>query len=456
VRVVVVGAGIAGLATAFALVRRAGPAVDVVVLEAAERAGGNLRTERLDGFTCEWGPNGFLDSAPDTLALVDALELRDRVLVSADAARRRFLYRRGRLLPLPESPVAFLTSPLLSPGGRLRVLGEPFARARPEGDETIHAFAARRIGVEAADVLIDAMVSGVFGGNARELSLRACFPKMWDMETEHGGLVRAMLARRRSRTPSSGGVGAPAGRLTSFRGGVQELVDRLVDTLDGRVRLGQPVTSLERRGEKGWRVQARGAGTIEAEAVVLAIGTRSTAPLADPIDERLSAALREIPSAPMLVVALGYSLEGLGHTLDGFGFLVPRGEGLRILGALWDSSVYPGRAPEGHGLIRVMLGGAHDPGAIALGDADAIQVARLELQKSMGIESAPVFTRVFRHPVGIPQYTVGHLERLARIDTALSSLPGLFVAGNSYRGIAINSCVSEAGPLADHVLARLS
>jgi protoporphyrinogen/coproporphyrinogen III oxidase len=276
------------------------------------------------------------------------------------------------------------------------------------------------------------------------------------METEHGGLVRAMVARRGRRTSSSGGVGAPTGRLTSFRGGVQDLVDRLVEVLAGRVRLGQPVTALDRRGDAGWRVHTRGDGMIDADAVVLAIGARATAPLVEPLDERLAAALREIPSAPLLVVALGYSLETLGHPLDGFGFLVPRGEGLRMLGALWDSSVYPGRAPEGHALIRVMLGGAHDPGAMALTDADAVETARLELRKAMGLESVPVFTRVFRHPEGIPQYTVGHLGRLVRIDEALESLPGLFLAGNSYRGVAINSCVSEAGPLADRVRTYVS
>ena len=455
-KIAVVGAGIAGLATAFEVIRRGGASIDVAIFEAADRAGGNLRTERLDGYTCEWGPNGFLDSAPETLALVDALGLRDRVLVSTDAARRRFLYRRGRLVALPESPPAFLASPLLSPAGRLRVLAEPFARARPDEDETIHAFASRRIGSEAADVLIDAMVSGVFGGNARELSLRACFPKMWEMETAHGGLVRAMIAKRRSRKASSGGVGAPAGRLTSFHGGVEDLVDGLVRALPGRVRLRQPVTGLSRRHDGGWRLEVPEAGELDADAVVLAIGARQAAPLVRALDSGLSSTLLEIPSAPMVVVALGYELSGLGHPLDGFGFLVPRGEGLRILGALWDSSVYAGRAPEGHGLIRVMLGGAHDAAAIALNDADVLEIARRELRTAMHVDAVPAFTRVFRHPVGIPQYTVGHLARLARIDAALATLPGLFVAGNSYRGVAINSCVTEAGPLADRVLGRSS
>ena len=454
-KVVIAGAGVAGLATAFELVRRGGPGLEVVVLEAADRAGGNLRTEHLEGFLCEWGPNGFLDSAPDTPALVEALGLGPRVVVSADAARRRFLYRAGRLHALPESPFAFLASPLLSPAGRLRVLGEPFAKQRPPGDETIHAFASRRIGREAADILIDAMVSGVFGGNARELSLRACFAKMWEMETEHGGLVRAMIAKRRAGRRSSGGVGAPAGRLTSFAGGVQDLVDALVRALHGRVRMGAAVTAVARDRGHRWEVTLASGETIAADAVVIASGAASTAPLVEPLAPAVAATLREIPSAPMVVVALGYNRARLGHSLDGFGFLVPRGEGLRMLGALWDSSVYPGRAPEGQALVRVMLGGAHDPGAIALDDDAVLSMTREELRTAMGIRADPTFIRIFRHPVGIPQYTVGHLGRLERIEAGLSSLPGLFVAGNSYRGVAINACVAEAGPLADRVVAAI-
>ena len=454
-KIVVVGAGVAGMATAFEILRRGGAGVDVQVLEASDRAGGNLRTEHADGYLCEWGPNGFLDSVPETLALVDALGLRGRILVSADAARRRFLYRHGRLQALPESPLAFFTSQLLSPPGRIRVLGEPFARRRPAGDETIHAFAARRIGREAADVLIDAMVSGVFGGNARELSLRACFPKMWEMETAHGGLVRAMIAKRRTkRGAPSGGVGAPAGRLTSFQGGVQDLVDALVSALGGRVTTGAPVTALGRGADGRWQVRAGDSRVFEADAVVLAAGAASTAPLVEPLGAEAARVLREIPSAPMLVLALGYDRASLGHPLDGFGFLVPRGEGLRILGALWDSSVYPGRAPEGRALLRVMLGGAHDPAAIDLDDEGAVALARGDLKTSMGITVSPVFTRVFRHPAGIPQYTVGHLDRLSRIESALEGHPGLFLAGNSYRGVAINACVAEAGPLASRILGR--
>jgi protoporphyrinogen/coproporphyrinogen III oxidase len=457
-RVAIVGGGIAGLSLAFALEQQAAPGtLAVTVLEAAPRAGGNLRSEQVDGYLCEWGPNGFLDNVPATLALARDLGLERRLLPSHDAARRRFLYRAGRLHQLPEGPVSFFGSPLLSPAGRLRVACEPFARRRPEGDETIHAFAARRIGREAADVLIDAMVSGVFGGNARELSLRACFPKMYEMESAHGGLVRALLARR-GRKAASGPVGSPLGRLTSFVEGIEELPLALLRALGDRVRTGARVEAVERTGRASgawaWRLHLAGAEPAEADHVVFASGAAATGRALALLDPSLASVLGEIPSAPLAVVCLGYATATLEHPLDGFGFLVPRGEAVRALGALWDSSIFAGRAPEGRALVRVMLGGATDPDAVDLDDDALAREAGTALRAAMGVRPDPVFTKVVRHRVGIPQYTRGHLDRLALIERGLAGYPGLWVAGNSYRGVAINACVADAASLAARILGR--
>lgn len=455
-RVAVVGAGIAGLSIAHALLRQGARerGIDVVVLERSSRPGGNIRTDLIDGYLCEWGPNGFLDNAPATLELVDQLGLRDRLHASDDAARRRFLYRRGRMHELPGTPGGFIRTGVLSAAGKLRVAMEPFARRRPDGDETIHAFAARRIGHEAANVLIDAMVSGVFGGNARTLSLRACFPKMWQMETDHGGLVRAFIARRRAgRIRKADGMGSPLGRLTSFRCGTEELVQALAARLGPSLRLSTKVEGISRAGR--YRLTLSGQDPIEADAVVLAGGSDTSATQVAALDAPLAAELRSIPCAPMVVVCLGYRTADLSASLDGFGFLVPRGEGPRLLGALWDSSVYPGRAPAGHALVRVMLGGAHDPSAIGLDDDAAVAVACEGLATVMGERATSCFTKVFRHPLGIPQYTVGHLDRLARIDDRLARHPGLVVAGNAYRGVSINNCVTDAGPMAASVLSHV-
>ncbi len=455
-RVAIVGGGISGLSIAHALAR-AGAAqrgVEIVVLEAAARAGGNIRSERIDGFLCEWGPNGFLDNAPATLDLVRDLGIQDRVHVSDESAGKRFIFRHGRLHQLPGGPGAFLGSGLLSWRGKLRIAGELWAASRPDGDETIHGFAARRIGREAADVLIDAMVSGVFGGDARKLSLRACFPKMWEMETEHGGLFRALIARRRARRSPGGPIGAPMGRLTSFREGTVEIIDALQRGMNGALRLGSPVARITRPDR--YRVQLDGGGdAIEADAVVLAGGAASSAAMVASIDEQLAAGLAGIASAPLVVVCLGFDEARLPRPLDGFGFLVPRGEGQRVLGVLWDSSIYPGRAPHGAVLLRAMLGGGHDPEAIALSDDELVVCVRRALSDTMGIEANPIFVQVFKHPLGIPQYTVGHLDRLARIEAQLAQYPGLVIAGNSYRGVAINNCIAESGPIADRVLAAI-
>jgi oxygen-dependent protoporphyrinogen oxidase len=474
-RVVIVGAGIAGLSVAEALCRHA-EAPGVLVLERNARAGGNIRSEQSDGFLCEAGPNGFLDNAPETLALVDRLGLADRLLVSNDESRRRFVYCQNRLHPVPASPAAFIKSRLLSSRGKLRVLLEPLARGRPDTDETIHAFAARRIGGEAAARLIDPMVSGIFGGDARQLSLKACFPKMAALETRYGGLFRALWAlsreRRRSRHVSPvlaetgrAAMGMPAGRLTSFRGGMEELIAGFVRTLPGRVWTSAPVSSVgdashgdpAGRATAAYHVDVGGIDSIEADAVVLAGPAEVSARLVTALDDRLAQSLCEIPDASLAVVCLGYDRRDLNPACDlnGFGFLVPRSERVRPLGVLWESSIYAGRAPAGAILIRAMVGGATDPNAATFDECDLITIVRHALVQTMGISARPVFTRVFRHRRGIPQYTVGHLERMARIEEGLTRHPGLFVAGSSYRGVSMNACIEDGQKVAASVLAHL-
>ena len=452
--VAIVGGGIAGLSVAHALLAQGAAAqgIAVSVLERAPRPGGHIRTENVDGFLCEWGPNGFLDNSPATLALVRDLGLGAQLQPSDDRARTRFIFRGGRLHPLPGGPVDLIGSRLLSWPAKLRLALEPFARRRPDGDETIHAFASRRIGVEAADVLVDSMVSGVFGGNARELSLRACFPKMWQLETEHGGLVRAMIARRRKQPRRHGeAMGAPLGRLTSFRGGAEDLVRGLLTRLGDVVRTGVDVRGVTRHNGR-YRLDVAGQAPLEADAIVLASGAAPTARMVRGLDAPLADTLDAIPTAGMLVVCLGYAADAIGHPLNGFGYLIPRGEGMRTLGVLWDSSVYPGRAPEGHVLIRAMLGGATDPEVLRLDDAAVLDLVRRELQAAMGIDATPGVVRIIRHITGIPQYTVGHLARLARAEARLANWPGLVLAGNAYRGVSINSCIADAQAVAARVL----
>jgi oxygen-dependent protoporphyrinogen oxidase len=248
-------------------------------------------------------------------------------------------------------------------------------------------------------------------------------------------------------------MGSPLGRLTSFTGGSEDLVRGLVARLGDVVRTGADVRGVTRDGD-GYRIALEGNAPLHADAVVLASGAATTARMLRDLDAPLAGTLDAIPTATMVVACLGFAEASLPAPLDGFGFLVPRSEGVRTLGVLWDSSVYPGRAPEGQVLMRVMLGGATDPDAIRLDDAALTTVVRGDLRRIMGIEAAPTLVRVFRHATGIPQYTVGHLARLAAAEAQLGRWPGLLLAGNAYRGVAINSCIADAAGVATRALAQ--
>jgi len=460
-RIVIAGAGIAGLSIAWAIQRRA-PEVDVVVLERSPRAGGNIRTEHIDGYVCESGPDGFLDNAPATIALVGELGLSSRLLPSNDQARRRYIFRNGRLSEVPTSPGALLKSPLLSPGGKLRLVLEPFATARRDDDESIIDFATRRIGSEAAAVFVDPMVSGVYAGDAAALSLKACFPKMRQIEDDHGGLVRGLIAARRSRKRTDT-PGAPAGHLTSFTGGMSDLIDALTRALGSVVHTSTAVTSIgrnlavslspNRSPGRAYRVSTS-QGTLDADAVVLSGAAAESAAILRELDRPISALVEGIPTSPLAVVCLGYDEAAIRSVcrLDGFGFLVPQDEGIRILGALWETSIYQHRAPAERVLIRVMIGGARDPDAVSLCDAELRRIVGNDLKRTMNVSAVPEFVRVTRHTRGIPQYVRGHHARMQRINVLLQANHGLFLAGNSFRGVSINACIADAPAVADAAL----
>lgn len=442
-RVAVVGGGIAGLSLAHGLARRG---VDVVVLEGGPRPGGNIRSEERQGYLCEWGPNGFLDNEPATLRLVDALDLRGQLAPSSDLARVRWIVRGGRLRRLPSSPPAFLKSDVLSPRGRARVLLEWAQPARREtSDESVFDFARRRIGREAAEVLVDAMVTGIYAGDSRRLSLHAAFPRMRDMEREHGGLFRAMRHRRGGGNPMG-----PGGVLTSFVGGMETLVRALAAALGDRLRTRAAAAALERRAN-GWHIETEDGTAVDAEQVVLACPSWRAAPLLERINADLAAAAAAIPSAPVAVVCLGYAARDLQRVEPGFGFLVPGRERLGILGTLFDTWVFPGRSPDGRVLLRTMIGGARDPGALDLPDDALVARAQQALASLLGVRAEPDLQFVVRHSRGIPQYPVGHVEKLKHIEERLQALPGLSLTGNSYRGIAMNSCIREAESLVERL-----
>jgi len=463
-RIVIVGAGISGLCTAHYLVKILSAArreAEIVLFEAEKVPGGKMRTLREDGFNLEWGPNGFLTNKPYSLDLVKELGVENRLARSSDLARKRFIFSGGTLHRLPETPQAFFTSNLLSLRGRLRILWEPFAPGPPSGvDESLGDFARRRLGAEALEKLLDPMVTGIFAGDPDRMSLRSCFPLIHELERKYGGLVKGMISLQRERRQAGEKremSAGPGGVLLSFDNGVQTLTDVLAERLSEGLHTGVVVESVRRRDgkfllslvENGLRNE------IDTDALVLATPAYAAAALLGALGPQISEALSDIPYSPVSVVALGYEQATLGNSLDGFGFLIPRLERRKILGALWDSSVFPNRAPAGKVLIRAMVGGVRNPELAALPADELIGLTRAELTATMGITAAPVLSRAFFHSKGIPQYLVGHGNVLERIDGRLSAFPGLYLNSNAYRGIALNDCVLQSRLTAERIAKEL-
>ncbi|MDD5287097.1 MAG: protoporphyrinogen oxidase, partial [Desulfuromonadaceae bacterium] len=463
-KIIIIGGGISGLATAWLLrekARAAGKELEITLLEKEERPGGKIRSIKDEGYTCEWGPNGFLDSKPQTLDLCKAIGVEGNLHRSNDNARKRFIFSGGKLHQLPDGGPAFLKSGLISWPGKLRLAMEPtsFISPAPAGvDETLAAFGRRRLGQEALDKLIAPMVSGIFAGDPETMSLVSCFPRIAELERDYGGLIRAMimLAKKKKEDQAAGKVvssaAGPGGILTSFREGLQYLSDALSASLGSIVKPGAAVISVKKGGAVPYLVTCSDGTGYDADLVIMASPAFAAAEMLAGLDGGIAGILKQIPYASMTVICFGYSRGEIGHTLDGFGYLIPKKEGRNTLGTLWDSSMFENRAPEGKVLLRSMMGGACFPEYIHLGDDEVVARVRQDLSLTMGIDAAPEFVRVYRHPRAIPQYTVGHGRRLQALEESLKAHPGLILTGNSYRGIGLNDCVAAAERAVDEAL----
>lgn len=462
---IIIGGGISGLATAYLLrekARAAGVELGITLLEKEQRLGGKIWSRREDGFLCEWGPNGFLDNKPQTLELCRQLGAESQLLRSNDNARKRFIFSGGILNRLPENGPSFLKSSLISWPGKFRLAMEPFIpQYQGTADETLAAFGRRRLGEEALNKLISPMVSGIFAGDPETMSLKSCFPRIAELEAEYGGLIKAMikLAKKKKKEIAEGKVvssaAGPGGVLTSFRDGIQTLTDILHAELGATVvRPGSDVVRISAGSTVPYRV-ATGEAEYEADLVITAAPAYATADLLQDLDAGISSVLREIPYATMTVVCFGYERNRIARDLDGFGYLIPKQEGLSTLGTLWDSSIFENRAPTGRVLLRSMMGGACFPQYLSLSDAEVEKRVRDDLERAMGITAPPDFIRIFRHPQAIPQYIVGHGKRLAALDERLTAHPGLLLTGNSFRGIGLNDCVAAAHRAAEEGVAHL-
>jgi protoporphyrinogen/coproporphyrinogen III oxidase len=450
-RIAIIGGGISGLSLAYFLLEK-DPGLELMIFESGQRAGGKIWTEKTDGFLCEGGVNGFLDNRPRTLEL--AAKASAEPLRSNDASRKRFIFSGGKLLRLPESPPAFFASGLMSLAGKLRIAAELIIPGNPGEEETLAAFARRRLGKEAYEKLIDPMASGIYAGDPETLSLRACFPKIYDLEKKYGGLIKGMirLQREKKKKGSSEKVGAgPGGVLTSFYGGMGVLVDAISSHLGDRLRLGRRVVGIDKRG-KVYSLFFADGSSADAEVVISASPAYVVSDMVKNMDKKLSGLLAEIPYPALSVVCLGYRKEKITTPVDAFGFLIPSGEKRRILGTLYDSSIFPNRAPEGYVLLRSMVGGARASGLALEDDSRLLDVVRRELSDIMDIKPEPDFAKVYRHEMAIPQYLVGHLERLRNIDMIIQKYENLYLTGNAFRGIGVNDCIENSWTLAEKII----
>jgi oxygen-dependent protoporphyrinogen oxidase len=450
---VIIGAGISGLVAAHRL-KKMGR--EILLIERSARAGGVIHSRDAEGFLLERGPNSMRGSH-EFLDLVEELHLIPE-LVTADPGAPAYVYADGRLQAVPMSPPALIKTKLISTAAKLRLLREPFVKARHEGgEESIASFVRRRLGGEILDRLVAPFLSGVYAGNPEELSVQACFPKLAEFESEAGSVVRgALRAAKRARE----GQGKPKRslrpyRLCSFRRGLSVLPDALAESLGARILTGARITRL-RQSDSGDRfeIQFERQGeskTISGATLVVATPAYVTAHLLESFAPEIAARIAEIPYVSIASVPIAYRDEQIGRKLDGFGFLAPRSEGLRALGSIWNSALFDGRAPEGWACLTNFIGGATDLEAATLKDEELIRIVHQDLSKVLDIRGEPRRLPITRYERAIPQYTLGHAARVRQIESALHATPGLWIAGNYLRGVSLGDCIKQAEQIAVEV-----
>lgn len=450
----IVGAGLAGLAAALELHERS---EEFVLVERADRVGGVVASASQDGFLLERGPRTVAGNAPTLSALIEAAELTGSVLRSNAAAQRRYIWSRGQLHCVPHSPGEFLTSGLLSFAGRLRILAEPFIGRGGHSGETIAEFVTRRFGAEAATRLADPMCAGVFGGLPTRLGIDA-FARAAQLEQEHGSVLRGMAASARQRRQQ----GEPMHTLLSFRGGLQQLTDALGERFSTQLRLGTSVSSLRREGA-GFVASLdgpEGASSLDAQQVILAVPAGAAAALLSDLAPQAAATLSAIRHVPIAVVALGFARDSVAHPLDGFGLLCcsdsPVPEERPVLGVLFSSSMFEGRAPAGSVLLEVMIGGDRDPGALDGSDEDLLARARDACDALLGASGSPSFHAITRWPPVLPQYQPGHAERISDLESTVAAIGPIALAGNYLRGVGVEGAAASGAAAARHLLAQSS
>lgn len=444
-KIAVVGAGIAGLASAYYLRKRG---YDVEIFESSGSAGGAVRSQlKEEKYLVELGPNAFLASADPLLRLSRELSIEPLIVGSEDVSCKRYVHRHGRLHELPVKPGTFLKSGIMSAAGKARLFFEPFIKSKSPETESLADFVTRRAGREVLEALVDPFASGVWAGNPSELEMKSVLPKIVEVESEYGSVFKGM--RKLSGEISKKG-------LLSFRWGLGTLTARLEEELSSRIRFKHPVAGIEPLASGRFKIRLEGNYVpMEACAVVIAAPAYVASKIFSGVDKDISSLLSAIPYVPLAVVHTAFKTADVPRKLDGFGVLVPRAERIRLLGSIWSSAMFDGRAPKGEALITNFIGGATDIGLIELSDDEIIEEVLRGLESVMGIKSSPKFVNIKRWANSIPQYTIGHGSRIEKIRSRIEKIPRVFLTGSYFNGVSVSDTIADARKMVDRLSAEM-
>lgn len=436
----IIGGGISGLTAAFLLQNKG---FEVTLFEKSERAGGNIQTVKTDDFLIEYAPNSLLKS-PRLVDLIRELDLETEVLAANPANKKRYVLRDGQLKSLPMSVAKMAFDGYFSARAKLRLLKEPFIKTKAAKDESVAAFFERRLGREIVERAADPFIAGIYAGNPENLSVKAAFPRLYELEKEYGSLLLGSLRSKTEKADKN------FPRTFSFKNGVQTLTDKLADVLGESVKTNTEVARIEKRADGKWLVETSD-GEEVFDALVISTPAEPAARLIQETDANLSTQLKNIYYPPVAMIFFGVKKETLEKNLDGFGFLVPGSEQRKILGTIWNSAVFVNRAPEGYHLLTTFVGGARSPELCEQSDEELFQIVFEELKSILGLREKPTLAHIKRWRKAIPQYVLGY-ERVEKgIEDFENENKGIFFCSNFYKGISVGDCVKNAYKTAEEI-----
>jgi len=445
----VIGGGISGLTTAYLLMQKG---IDVTLFEKNSYPGGNIKSEYLNGYLVEHGPSSTLETSPLLNKLFEELGILERKIYASEAAKKRYILKNGKLYALPMSPPAFIKSRLFSASAKFRLLKEPFIKTKSNELETIAEFTERRLGKEFLDYAINPFVAGVFAGNPNDLNVKSAFPKLYELEQKYGSLIGGMIKSRKERKQRNE-ESKQSAKTFSFKNGLIELVNTLFEKTQQIINTNSEVVDL-RRIEGSYTVTYITGDHFETgsfDNVILCVPANLSSRLIKSFDKKLSAEFANIYYPPVTVIATGFKNADLKFVPDGFGFLIPEKEKRKILGTLWNSAIFRGRAPEGHSLLTNFIGGSRQPELALESDDTLLKIVMNELQSIMGVRGNPEFVKIIRWRQAIPQYSKNHAILTEKIESLQHNNPGLQICSNYYKGISVCDCIKNAYAAADKV-----